>query len=193
MNLNWEKDPGKYFLKPVFGHFQDMKHNNKRDSDSYNSDRNPTGVEEINDITELEEKQELLGWDLLRHKLIGGNNTFDNDMGHVKVKKKCNPFYAMAFFNVVKEATAVEKKKKERPTLEKYLEKFDSCHPPESATPNAQPGSCHSEVITSIKDDDTKLLRNSLFRISGECLELATPTLKVQTIIFLSYKHYLTV
>lgn len=137
-------------------------------------------VEETNAINEYKEKRELLGWDLLRHKFKKSNNTFENDEGNDIKERKKNPFYGMTFFNVVKEASAVEKMKKERPTLEKFLEKYDSHHMiPESVTPNAQSGFHHSESITSNEDDDTKLLRNSLFRISGECQELAMPTLKV--------------
>ena len=154
------------------------------------SDRFPAMVEETNSINE--EKRELLGWDLLRHTFKSYNNTFDNDKGNDIKERKRNPFYGMTFFNVVKEASAVEKMKKDRPTLEKFLEKYDSHHIPESVTPNARSGFHHSESISSIEDEDTKLLRNSLFRISGECLELAMPTLKVQTIYYdLSFSHHI--
>ena len=149
-------------------------------------------AEETNTINELKEKRELLGWDLLRQNFKSCSNNGGNDEGNEIKEKKRNPFYAMAFFNVVKEASAVEKMIKEKPTLEKFLEKYNSHHLPESVTPNAQPGFHNSESITSVEDDDTKLLRNSLFRISGECLELAKPTLKVQTILYdLSFSHYI--
>ena len=132
-------------------------------------------IEEISSIVEREEKRETFGWDLLRDKFKGRSKTFDNE------QKKKNPFYTLTFFNVVKEASAVEKIKKEKPTLEKFLEKFDSCDlpPPPCVTPNAQSGFHNSESTTSNEDDDTKLLRKSLLRVSGECFELATPTLEV--------------
>ena len=85
-------------------------------------------------------------WGKVREEYIGKDKVIVNDIQ----ESETDPFNAAAkpssFFSVVKEATAVEKKKKERPSLMKFLEKFDSVDLPESVTPNPPHCFSHFEV-----------------------------------------------
>ena len=121
------------------------------------------------------------GWGRVRKEYVGRqrvivNDILDIDKNNIEGNERTNKaLKSKSFFNVVREASAVEKKKKERPTLLKFLEKFDSVDIPESVTPNVQPGFSHFECDKDNEDDDTKLLRNGLIRTTGVCRELATP------------------
>ena len=120
-------------------------------------------------------------WAKVREEYIGKDKILVNDVKedgnnilNVTKSETVKPT-KMSLFSVVKEASAVEKKKKERPSLMKFLAKFDSVDLPESITPN--PSHCFSHFQPDDQEDvDTKLLKQSLQRVSGTCKELATPT-----------------
>ena len=84
----------------------------------------------------------------------------------------------MTFFNVVKEAVKKEKVKKERPSLLKFLEKFEGVDIPESVTPNPYDSFSHFEQTEDQEDEDLKTLKASLTRVSGTCKELAAPRVR---------------
>ena len=84
----------------------------------------------------------------------------------------------MTFFNVVKEAVKKEKVKKERPSLSKFLEKFEGFDIPESVTPNPYENFSHFEQTEDQEDEDLKTLKASLTRVSGTCKELAAPRVR---------------
>ena len=84
----------------------------------------------------------------------------------------------MTFFNVVKEAVKKEKVKKERPSLSKFLEKFEGFDIPESVTPNPYESFSHFEQTEDQEDEDLKTLKASLTRVSGTCKELAAPRVR---------------
>ena len=84
----------------------------------------------------------------------------------------------MTFFNVVKEAVKKEKVKKERPSLLKFLEKFEGVDIPESVTPNPYESFSHFEPTEDQEDEDLKTLKVSLTRVSGTCRELAAPRVR---------------
>ena len=92
--------------------------------------------------------------------------------------KKGNKF---TFLNVVKEAVKKDKeesKKKERPSLLKFLEKFEDVDIPESVTPNPNSTFSHFEEVAAGGDQEEgdgglKELQTGLSRVSGTCQELA--------------------
>ena len=92
----------------------------------------------------------------MREEYVGRQKVIVNDIGGFDGpnegfgKNGGNNKSLKSFFNVVREASAVEKKKKERPTLLKFLEKFDSVDFPESVTPGLQPGFSHFECDQGI-------------------------------------------
>ena len=96
------------------------------------------------------------GWGRLREEYVGRQKVIVNDIGGIESigKNGGNNKSLKSFFNVVREASAVEKKKKERPTLLKFLEKFDSVEIPESVTPGLQPGFSHFECDQGKYYDD---------------------------------------
>ena len=93
-------------------------------------------------IMKHNEEMKLGNWSKVREEYIGKNKVIVNDIGdhddkvNSGVREGAKPRSKMSFFNVVKEATEKEKKKKERPSLLKFLEKFDSVDIPECVTPN---------------------------------------------------------
>ena len=98
------------------------------------------------------------GWGRLREEYVGRQKVIVNDIGgfdgpNEGIEKNGGNASLKSFFNVVREASAVEKKKKERPTLLKFLEKFDSVDFPESVTPGLEPGFSHFECDQGINDD----------------------------------------
>ena len=106
-------------------------------------EENKLKQEEIK-INEVDE-QKIGKWGRVREEYIGKNKVLVNDIGdhgdtvinsNHGVRDGAKSSLKMSFFNVVKEATETEKKKKERPSLLKFLEKFDSVDIPESVTPN---------------------------------------------------------
>ena len=96
------------------------------------------------------------GWGRLREEYVGRQKVIVNDIGGFEGSGKNggNNKSLKSFFNVVREASAVEKKKKERPTLLKFLEKFDSVDFPESVTPNLLPGFSHFECDPGNNEKD---------------------------------------
>ena len=91
------------------------------------------------------DEKSLGKWSKVREEYIGKNKVIVNDISdhddtfintNNGVREGVKSSLKMSFFNVVKEATEKEKKKKERPSLLKFLEKFDSVDIPESVTPN---------------------------------------------------------
>ena len=96
------------------------------------------------------------GWGRLREEYVGRQKVIVNDIGDFANpgEKAGGNISLKSFFNVVKEASAVDKKKKERPTLLKFLEKFDSVDFPESVTPNRLPGFSHFEYDQGNHDED---------------------------------------
>ena len=124
-------------------------------------------------------------WGRVREEYVGKSKVLVNDVSSENAgNRDGTKSDFVSFFNVVKEASAVEKKKKERPTLLKFLQKFDSVDLPESVTPNASQGFSHFESNEDTEDEDTKLLRNSLLKVSGKCIELSTPTFQVHQQFF---------
>ena len=132
-------------------------------------------------------------WARVREECIGKDKILVNDINEdgnsdVKVIKTetVKPTNKVSFFNVVKEASAVEKIKKERPSLLKFLSKFDSVDAPESVTPN--PSHCFSHFQPEDQEDtDSILLKQSIQRVSGTVRELATPTFTVTINVILRY------
>ena len=96
------------------------------------------------------------GWGRLREEYVGRQKVIVNDIGGLANpgEKAGGNRSLKSFFNVVNEASAVEKKKKERPTLLKFLEKFDSVDFPESVTPNLLPGFSHFECDPGNNEKD---------------------------------------
>ena len=148
------------------------------------------------------------GWGRLREEYVGRQKVIVNDIGGLDnpnegIGKTAGGNKSLvSFFNVVREASAVEKKRKERPTLLKFLEKFDSVDIPESVTPGVQPGFSHFECdqgnndndnesdndgYVDNEDDDTKLLRSSIHRTSGVSRELAVPKVHFLYLSLLSF------
>ena len=83
-------------------------------------------------------------WGRVREEYVGKSRVLVNDVSSESAgNRDGTKSDFVSFFNVVKEASAVEKKKKERPTLLKFLQKFDSVDLPESVTPNASQGFSH--------------------------------------------------
>ena len=91
-------------------------------------------------------------WGLLREAYID-NSVIVNDLNqqaHTGDDRSAGANTAdtrgnMTFFNVVKEAVKKEKVKKERPSLMKFLEKFEGVDIPESVTPNPYENFSHFE------------------------------------------------
>ena len=122
-------------------------------------------------------------WGLVREAYIDNNSVIVNDLNHQGTEGNTaeieNSLYTMTFFNVVKEAVKKEKGKKERPSLLKFLEKFEGVDIPESVTPNPYESFSHFEEAEGPEDDDLKTLKASLTRVSGTCRELAAPRVEI--------------
>ena len=124
-------------------------------------------------------------WGLLREAFID-NSVIVNDLNqqaHTGDDSSAEANTAdtrgnMTFFNVVKEAVKKEKVKKERPSLSKFLEKFEGFDIPESVTPNPYESFSHFEQTEDQEDEDLKTLKASLTRVSGTCKELAAPRVR---------------
>ena len=128
-------------------------------------------------------------WGLLREAYIDNNSVVVNDVdqqphtGDVGTQggngaDGGNTADSMTFFNVVKEAVKKEKVKKERPSLMKFLEKFEGVDIPESVTPNPHESFSHFEQAEDQEDEALKTLWAGLSRVSGTCKELAAPRVK---------------
>ena len=122
-------------------------------------------------------------WGLLREAYID-NSVIVNDVnqqsdtGDVSTEANTADRGNITFFNVVKEAVKKEKVKKERPSLLKFLEKFEGVDIPESVTPNPYESFSHFEPTEDQEDEDLKTLKDSLTRVSGTCKELAAPRVR---------------
>ena len=120
-------------------------------------------------------------WGLLREAYIDNNTVFVNDLqheGNTPETKNRGDKNTMTFFNVVKEAVKKEKVKKERPSLLKFLEKFEGVDIPESVPPIPYESFSHFEEAEGSEDEDMKSLRAGLTRVSGTCRELAAPRVR---------------
>lgn len=110
-------------------------------------------------------------WGRLRGEYVGRQKVIVNDIGgfenpNARVVKAGGENKSMkSFFSVVREASAVEKKKKERPTLLKFLEKFDSVEFPESVTPNP-PSFSHFNCDQGI--DEIGILTRRIVPLKGD-------------------------
>ena len=118
----------------------------------------------------------------MREAYIDNNRVIVNDLNQdstegntAKIGKSVKN---MTFFTVVKEAVMKEKGKKERPSLLKFLEKFERIEIPESVTPNPYETFSHFEEAEGPEDEDLKTLKASLTRVSGTCRELAAPRVR---------------
>ena len=130
-------------------------------------------------------------WSLVKEAYVGSSNILVNqindspDHGNSSEQKtegnehkKENKF---TFLNVVKEAVKKdreESKKKERPSLLKFLEKFEDVDIPESVTPNPNSTFSHFEEVAAGGDQEEgdgglQELQTGLSRVSGTCQELA--------------------
>ena len=151
--------------------------------------KNIQNINEEKTHTDEEQVDEKLtrpkGWGKVREEYVGKNKVIVNDVNHdceANVEDEADkqlPFNKMSFFNVVKEAAATEKKKKERPSLLKFLEKFDSVELPQSETPNPSQEFSFFDQDPNL-DRDTEVLKNGIQLVSGSRIrELATPTYTV--------------
>ena len=98
-------------------------------------EENKVKEHEQSNLNDVDEKKDGK-WSRVREEYIGKNKVIVNDIGDYDSIINTKPSLKTSFFNVVKEATEKEKKRKERPSLLKFLEKFDSVDIPESVTPN---------------------------------------------------------
>ena len=120
-------------------------------------------------------------WSIVRESYIGNNSiivnhlkehtdddteeSYDSETQRIVDKK-------FTFLSVVKEAVKKERedsKKKERPSLLRFLEKFEGVDIPESVTPNPNESFSHFEEVEDQEDKDLGLLKTSLNRVSGSC------------------------
>ena len=92
----------------------------------------------------IDEKQS--NWKKVHQEYVGKSKVIVNDVNMNAEAETKADLNKMSFFNVVKEAAATEKRKKERPSLMKFLEKFDSVELPESETPIPSQGFSFFEV-----------------------------------------------
>ena len=126
----------------------------------------------------IDEKQS--NWKKVRQEYVGKSKVIVNDVNMNAEAETKADLNKMSFFNVVKEAAATEKRKKERPSLMKFLEKFDSVELPESETPIPSQGFSFFEADPEGDDEDTRILKNGIQLTSGTIRELATPTYTVK-------------
>ena len=120
-------------------------------------------------------------WSIVRESYIGNNSIIVN---HIKehsdddTQESCHSENEgildkkFTFLNVVKEAVKKDRedsKKKERPSLLRFLEKFEGVDIPESLTPNPNESFSHFEEPGDQEDKDLELLKVSLNRVSGSC------------------------
>ena len=123
-------------------------------------------------------------WGLVREAYIDNNSVIVNDLNHDSTEENTaenrgkSGVDNMTFFNVVKEAVKKEKGRKERPSLLKFLEKFEGVDIPESVTPNPYENFSHFEEAEGPEDESLETLRASLTRVSGTCRELAAPRVR---------------